>query len=812
MRAGKRLVTLAVVACLIFGLTSPTSASYTPANQESAGQRMQQLGILQGRPGEGLALDAEITRAELMTIIVRAFGQEQNAALLKGSTIFPDIANHWASGNIAMAVALAQKAGADPIGMPDGKFNPDGKLTPAQAVAFLCKFLGVKRDATKAWPNDYLSAAAAAGLINADDAESLAAQANSSATRGLVFYIFDRTFYSYRTPDGKTFYTKYVKTTPPSLTVDMPATTAETQVRVTGTVSSDAVDLRVNGSAVSTANGIFGATVSLVMGENPVTVTAADLAGNVTTKTLTITRTTGVATQIDVAQTLTLAVRETAALPVTVKDAAGNVIADAAVSVLSHLGTWATGQFTAGKQAGSETITVQCGAVTATVSVTVKPGALARLTVTPAAVTLAAGATQQFAATGADPYGNKIALTEPVSWSAAKGTMNPDGSFTATADAAGSVTVKATVGKVDGDAAVTVLAPEYRVVVSGPTALVATGLSYGVLTVAVMDAAGLPAKSYAGTILLANSDPAVVTLSASSLSVVNGVATFTVTSTKTPGTAEISLSGTNVKGTSVSIRTMLPYLGPVDPPPPPADQIGPAVPLNNVRVAFNPSGDLQLLLTFSEPTNAPDVTSADFVVKDAGGSTRTSPFGTAAIFEWDATKRILTITLDANPDLVSGDTLALANSGKIKDSTGNPVTVTTPFWTVDLTGPALGTNGVQVIRAVDGMLAQGDQIWIHFDEGTNAPSTLTSVDFTVMTAANQPRANPFGDHPVFAWDATKRVLTITAGTSPSMANGDSLALAHPETVTDIWGNPTDLGVFWTADFTPPGLVLPVDVV
>jgi hypothetical protein len=180
---------------------------------------MQDLKILLGRP-DGLALGAEITRAELVTLIVRAFGKEEDSKLLKGSASFPDTSNHWASGYIAMAVALAEKAGSDPIGMPDGSFQPDTKLTSAQAVAFLMKFLGVKADGGKAWPNNYLDVAVERGLLTAEDKALIAPMLNQNATRGLVFYLFDRAFNSYNLGSGKTFYTQYVDTTSPVVTID----------------------------------------------------------------------------------------------------------------------------------------------------------------------------------------------------------------------------------------------------------------------------------------------------------------------------------------------------------------------------------------------------------------------------------------------------------------------------------------------------------------------------------------------------------------------------------------------------------------
>ncbi|HWI60878.1 MAG TPA: hypothetical protein VNT75_03470, partial [Symbiobacteriaceae bacterium] len=255
----KKLTSAIVASSLVFSLASAAFAAYTPAAGEEAGARMQKLGIIQGRP-DGLALNSEITRAELVTVIVRAFGKEDDAKLLKGSTIFPDIQNHWASGNIAMAVALVEKAGSDPIGMPNGKFEPDTKLTPAQAVAFLMKFLGQKADAGKTWPSNYLDVAVEKGLITADDKALIAPMLNENATRGLVFYMFDRAFVSYKLPTGGTFYTTYVDTKAPELTVDAVAeTTIDSKVTITGSVK-DYTELYVGTTKVTpAADGKFSA-------------------------------------------------------------------------------------------------------------------------------------------------------------------------------------------------------------------------------------------------------------------------------------------------------------------------------------------------------------------------------------------------------------------------------------------------------------------------------------------------------------------------------------------------------------------------
>jgi hypothetical protein len=91
---------------------------------------------------------------------------------------------------------------------------------------------------------------------------------------------------------------------------------------------------------------------------------------------------------------------------------------------------------------------------TSSVTVTVSP-VVSSLTVTPGAVTLAPGGTQQFTVSGRDQFGNTVA-NPAVTWSVASGsgTVNASGSYKAGA-ATGSSTVAATSGTVRGQASVT---------------------------------------------------------------------------------------------------------------------------------------------------------------------------------------------------------------------------------------------------------------------------------------------------------------------------------------------------------------------
>lgn len=213
----KKLTSAIVASSLVLGLVS-TAGATTPDKVQSAADRMFKLALINGvTPGAvppDLALNANLTRAQLVTILVRAFGQENNAKFLNGAASFPDAANHpWASGYIAMAkqIIAQRSAGREIVGMPDGNFNPDGNVTAAEAVAFLMKFTGAPADTTLAWPDSYIQGALNAGLITAEDKDVLLGIKNAPATAA-----WPSTWLT--APSTATSSSRAAPPTPPSLT------------------------------------------------------------------------------------------------------------------------------------------------------------------------------------------------------------------------------------------------------------------------------------------------------------------------------------------------------------------------------------------------------------------------------------------------------------------------------------------------------------------------------------------------------------------------------------------------------------------
>ncbi len=126
--------------------------------------------------------------------------------------------------------------------------------------------------------------------------------------------------------------------------------------------------------------------------------------------------------------------------------------------------------------AGSPTLSATAsGWTTATQNETVQPGTLAKITVSPSTVTLAAGATQVFTASGYDSYGNAVTNGFDPTWSTTTGgslstTSGATTKLTAPSTAVSKGSVSATQGAVSGSATVTVqVTPTVKVSITAGT-------------------------------------------------------------------------------------------------------------------------------------------------------------------------------------------------------------------------------------------------------------------------------------------------------------------------------------------------------
>lgn len=372
----KKLTSLLVTLSLLLSLAGTSFAAIGSSAIQTAAERMVALGLVQGLPGGDLALGSNITRAQLVTIMVRAYGQDEQAKLMAQAPLpFTDVpGGHWATGYIYTANNIIKSQGHT-MGVTPTTFNPDGNVTVAEVVAFLLKFLGVPFNAaTTPWPDGYLAVAVTAGLFSAADSNELKPMLNTGASRGTVFWMADKAFYSYKLGDGNTVYTKYVAPAAPTLSVNPPTTTTkESKVTLTGSSNGATVYVGSTANMATLANGYFMITVDLAVGVNQLVVYAESLAGKKVSQTVSITRTAGgVLTSLVPSLTST-----TTNTMVTIKalDESGKELTGVSYSVSSNdavVGT--TGNFVASK-AGTYTVTGTKDGVTVTVDITVIGGA-----------------------------------------------------------------------------------------------------------------------------------------------------------------------------------------------------------------------------------------------------------------------------------------------------------------------------------------------------------------------------------------------------------------------------------------------------
>jgi hypothetical protein len=143
----------------------------------------------------------------------------------------------------------------------------------------------------------------------------------------------------------------------------------------------------------------------------------------------------GALARIDVSPNATLVAATTQQMIALGYDAEGRAVSISPTwSIAASGGTISSsGVFSAGLVAGSfaNTVVATVGSLSGHASITVTPGALASITLTPSPVTLAVTTTQQFVAVGKDAGGNIVPFSPTWSIVAGGGTINQAGMFTA---------------------------------------------------------------------------------------------------------------------------------------------------------------------------------------------------------------------------------------------------------------------------------------------------------------------------------------------------------------------------------------------
>ena len=113
---------------------------------------------------------------------------------------------------------------------------------------------------------------------------------------------------------------------------------------------------------------------------------------------------------------------------------------------------------------GTATITATSGSISGSTTLTVTSATLSSISVTPANPSIAAGSTQQFAATGTYSDGTSQNITTQVTWSSSNtsvATVNSSGLATSGAVGTATITATATSGSISGSTTLTVTADVY---------------------------------------------------------------------------------------------------------------------------------------------------------------------------------------------------------------------------------------------------------------------------------------------------------------------------------------------------------------
>ena len=178
-------------------LALPAMAAPASVPQEEAAQALSALGILSGDEQGSLNLTSQVTRAEFVTMLVRAApgGSQIGQA---ATSPYPDVPrSHWASGFVEAAVSKGLVSGYS-----DGTFRPNKEITLAEGVSMALQLLGYgPEDFSGAYPTGQLalyhslrldrgvSAASAAAPLTRQDAMYLFYNLLSAPTKEGTAYI-----------------------------------------------------------------------------------------------------------------------------------------------------------------------------------------------------------------------------------------------------------------------------------------------------------------------------------------------------------------------------------------------------------------------------------------------------------------------------------------------------------------------------------------------------------------------------------------------------------------------------------------------
>lgn len=169
------LLAAALTASLVLPAGAAGSSSFgdvsDPATAVNA-DVLRLMGVVDGTGGNRFNPTGNLTRAEFCTMVVKFMQKGDQVPLHATRTIFSDVtARHWGLAYVNLAASTTVKDGEKEIplisGVGNGKFEPDSKITLAQAATILIRVLGYSsQDAGAVWPQSYMNLAQSIGLTD----------------------------------------------------------------------------------------------------------------------------------------------------------------------------------------------------------------------------------------------------------------------------------------------------------------------------------------------------------------------------------------------------------------------------------------------------------------------------------------------------------------------------------------------------------------------------------------------------------------------------------------------------------------------
>ncbi len=189
-----RIQAALLAVCLVLLSVLPAQA----VSQDQAVQVVQALGILSGDERGNLNLSSPVTRAEFVTMAVKALPGGGNIVQAATSP-YPDVPrSHWASGYVEAGVRAGLVSG-----FSDGTFRPNRRITLAEGATVALQLLGYgPGDVAGAYPAGQLVLYRRLGL---DEGVSAADPGTELTRRDAAFLFYN--LLSAKTKDGQVYLT-----------------------------------------------------------------------------------------------------------------------------------------------------------------------------------------------------------------------------------------------------------------------------------------------------------------------------------------------------------------------------------------------------------------------------------------------------------------------------------------------------------------------------------------------------------------------------------------------------------------------------